>query len=68
MTVLIFLPQAGISIAAAIAVAQGAASGAVDEIDLEYAAGVLVFNVDVGAHDVKVDATSGAVLSVDADD
>ena len=62
------LPQASISLDAAIAAAQGAASGAIGEVDLEHAGGVLVFNVDVGRHDVKVDAASGAVLSVDADD
>jgi uncharacterized membrane protein YkoI len=62
------LPQASISLDAAIAAAQGAASGAIGEVDLEYVGGVLVFNVDVGRHDVKVDAASGAVLSVDADD
>ena len=60
------LPQAGISIDAAIAVAQAAATGPVGEVDLEHASGVLVFNVEVGTYDVKVDAGSGAVLSVDA--
>ncbi len=62
------LPLAKVSIAAAIEAAQGAASGAVGEVDLEYAGGVLVFNVDIGPHDVKVDAGSGAVLSADAED
>lgn len=62
------LPRAGISLAEAIAAAQGAASGAVGEVDLETASGTLVFNVDVGNQDVQVDAGSGAVLSVNADD
>ena len=62
------LPQAGISLEEAIAAAQGAASGAVSAVDLEYAAGTLVFNVDVGDKDVHVDAASGVVLSVNADD
>ena len=62
------LPQAAISIEEAIAAAQGAASGAIGEVDLEYVSGVLVFNVDVGVHDVKVDAASGAVVAVDAED
>lgn len=62
------LPLADISIEEAIAAAQAAASGAVGEIDLEYVDGVLAFNVDIGAQDVKVDAASGAVLSLDADD
>ena len=62
------LPRAGISLDAAIVAAQGAASGAVGEVDLEYVDDRLVFNVDIGDQDVKVDASSGAVLSVDVDD
>jgi uncharacterized membrane protein YkoI len=62
------LPQASISLDAAIAAAHGAASGAIGEVDLEYVGDVLVYNVDIGTHDVKVDAGSGAVLSVDAED
>jgi uncharacterized membrane protein YkoI len=62
------LPQAGISEAQAIAAAQGAAHGALNEVDLEHRAGRLVFNVDVGSHDVKVDAASGQVVAVDSDD
>jgi uncharacterized membrane protein YkoI len=62
------LPQAGISEAQAIAAAQGAAHGALNEVDLEHRDGRLVFNVDVGSHDVKVDAASGQVLAVDSDD
>jgi uncharacterized membrane protein YkoI len=62
------LPQAGISIGTAIEAAQGAASGAVGEVDLEYVDDRLVFNVDIGDQDVKVDASSGAVQSVDVDD
>ena len=56
------LPQARISLSQAIAAAQTAASGEIDEVDLEYYNGVLVFNVDVGDQDVKVDANTGAVL------
>jgi uncharacterized membrane protein YkoI len=62
------LPRAGITIDAAIQAAQRAASGAVGEVDLEYADDRLVFNVDIGDRDVKVDADSGAVLSIDGDD
>jgi uncharacterized membrane protein YkoI len=62
------LPQAKISEAQAIAAAQGAASGALDEVDLEHAAGRLVWNVDVGGSDVKVDAVTGAVVSTSQDD
>jgi uncharacterized membrane protein YkoI len=62
------LSQAGISLDAAVEAARGAASGAVGEVDLEYVGDRLVFNVDIGDQDVKVDANSGAVLSVDLDD
>lgn len=62
------LPQAGITLDRAIAAAQTAASGPLGEVDLEYYQGKLVFNVDIGDKDVKVDAMSGAVLAVDADD
>lgn len=62
------LPQAKISVDQAIATAKTAASGDIGEIDLEHVDGTLVFNVDVGDHDVKVDATSGALVSVDQDD
>jgi uncharacterized membrane protein YkoI len=62
------LPQARISEQRAIAAAQTRASGALNEVDLERRDGRLVFNVDVGAHDVKVDAGTGDVVAVDADD
>jgi uncharacterized membrane protein YkoI len=62
------LPQAGISLEVAIAAAQNAASGAIAEIDLEYLGDILVYNIDVGTQDVKVDAATGAVLAVDAED
>jgi uncharacterized membrane protein YkoI len=56
------LPQASITIDEAIAAAQTAADGDIGEIDLEYHDGKLVFNVDVGDQDVKVDAANGTVL------
>lgn len=62
------LPQAAISESEAIAAAQGAASGALNEVDLEHYRGTLVFNVDVGPHDVKVDAATGRVIGSVADD
>jgi uncharacterized membrane protein YkoI len=60
--------QAAITEAQAIAAARTAASGALNEVDLERRAGRLVYNVDVGAKDVKVDASTGQVVAVDADD
>lgn len=62
------LPEAGITLAEAIAAAQGAAHGSVGEVDLEYWQGNLVFNVDVGDQDVKVDAATGAVLGTEGED
>jgi len=61
------LPQATISEQQAISAAQGAATGDLNEVDLEQFSGRLVFNVDVGSSDVKVDATSGKVLSAPHD-
>lgn len=62
------LSKAGISEEQAIAAAGTQATGALNEVDLEYVNDRLVFNVDVGASDVKVDAASGAVVAVDKDD
>jgi uncharacterized membrane protein YkoI len=62
------LPQAKVTEAQAIAAAQKAASGDLDEVDLEHADGRLVWNVDVGASDVRVDASTGQVVSAIADD
>lgn len=62
------LSQAKISEQEAIAAAQTAASGPLSEIDLEDYEGQLVFNVDVGSHDVKVDAANGNVLAAPQDE
>ena len=62
------LSEAGISEQDAIAAAQTAASGPLNEVDLEDYQGHLVFNVDVGASDVKVDASNGNVLATPSDD
>jgi uncharacterized membrane protein YkoI len=62
------LPQAEVTEAQAVRAARTAASGGLDEIDLEQDHGRLVFNVDVGSKDVKVDAADGRVLGVGSDD
>jgi len=62
------LPQASITLDQAIAAAQGAANGAVGEVDLERYGSKLVFNVDIGDSDVKVDASNGNVLGSVQDD
>ena len=62
------LPQASITEEQAISSARTAASGDLNDVDLEHYAGKLVFNVDVGSHDVKVDASNGDVVGVAGDD
>ena len=62
------LSQATITLDEALQAAQSAASGALNEVDLEYYQGVLVFNVDVGNQDVKVDASDGTVLGFEAEE
>jgi uncharacterized membrane protein YkoI len=62
------LGQAKIGEQEAIAAAQTAASGSLNEVDLEHFSGRLVWNVDVGSHDVKVDAATGAVLAAPQND
>ena len=61
------LPKAKITIDQAVAAARTAATGDIGEIDLEHYQGRLVFKVDVGNHDVKVDAETGEVLGSGAD-
>jgi uncharacterized membrane protein YkoI len=61
------LPQAKITEQQAIAAAQSAASGPLNEVDLEHYQGRLVWNVDVGRADVKVDAANGDVLAAPHD-
>ncbi|MEA2449944.1 MAG: Peptidase propeptide and domain [Thermoleophilaceae bacterium] len=62
------LPQSKISEKQAIHAAKTAAQGGLNEVDLEHRNGKLVWNVDVGSHDVKVDASSGDVVASDSDD
>jgi len=62
------LGQSKITEQEAIAAAQGASQGDLNEVDLEHYSGKLVWNVDTGAKDVKVDASNGKVLAVTQDD
>ena len=62
------LDQASISLEEAIDAAQGYADGALGEVDLETYQGRLVFNVDIGDKDVKVDAADGTALGHESDD
>lgn len=59
------LPQAAITVEQAVTTAQGAATGALGEVDLESNdSGVLVFSVQIGNQEVSVDAQTGKVLEV----
>ena len=59
------LPKAGISVDQAVSAAKTASSGKIGEVDLEYKGSKLVFNVDVGTSDVKIDAADGSLVGVD---
>jgi len=61
------LSEASITLDQAIAAAQGQYTGDLGEIDLEYSDGRLVFNVELGDHDVKVAADTGEVLGAGSD-
>ena len=57
-------PQASITLAQAIASARGAASGPLDQVDLEHYRGRVVYMVDVGNQEVRVDAANGEVVAI----
>ena len=58
------LPQAKIGLAQAVATAQQAAQGQLGQVDLERVGGRVVYSVDVGSHEVRVDAGTGTVASI----
>jgi len=57
-------PQTSITLKQAIAAAQNAASGSLGQVDLEHYQGRLVYTVDVGGHEVKVDAANAHIDGV----
>ena len=57
-----FISQTKITTAQAVAAAQNAQSGAVGQVDLEHYDGKLVYSVDVGNTEVKVDAANGSIV------
>jgi len=61
------LPQAAVTLDQAISIAQSKVSGTIGEVKLKNKHG-LQYTVDIGQSEVKIDATSGAVLSVAAED
>ncbi len=58
------LPQTKISLAAAVAAAQRAQSGNLGQVDLEHFEGRIVYMVDVGNQEVRVDAANGSIVAV----
>ena len=62
------LPEAAISLDQAVQTAQAAAQGELGEVDLERIDGRLVFVVDIGDQDVVIDAASGDVVTMNAED
>jgi uncharacterized membrane protein YkoI len=57
-------PQASITPRQALAAAQHAASGSLGQVDLEQFQGRLVYTVDIGDREVKVDAENGRIDGV----
>ena len=57
-----------IAIDDAVAIAKGASSGSVGDIELDQEDGRLVYEIEVGSDEVIIDANDGSVLSVHADD
>jgi uncharacterized membrane protein YkoI len=58
------LPQTSVSLSSAVTTAQQAADGALGQVDLEHFRGGIVYSVDVGNQEVRVDATSGKVVAI----
>jgi uncharacterized membrane protein YkoI len=58
------LPQTKITLAQAVAAAQRAAQGDLGQVDLERSGNRVVYMVDVGNQEVRVDAADGSVASI----
>jgi uncharacterized membrane protein YkoI len=58
------LPQTTVSLATAVAAAQQAANGALGQVDLEHFRGGIVYMVDIGNQEVRVDAATGKVVAI----
>jgi uncharacterized membrane protein YkoI len=58
------LPQTKISLAQAVAAAQRAANGQLGQVDLEHDNGRVVFMVDVGDNEVRVDSADGSIAAI----
>jgi uncharacterized membrane protein YkoI len=62
------LPQTRITLAQAVAAAQRAWQGQLGQVDLERSGGGVVYMVDVGDQEVRVDASDGRIASISARD
>jgi uncharacterized membrane protein YkoI len=58
------LPQTKITLDQAIAAAQRAARGQLGQVDLEHFEGRIVYMVDVGDQEVRVDALDGSIAAI----
>ncbi len=58
------LPQTTISLAQAVATAEHAATGRLGQVDLEHFGTRIVYMVDVGNQEVRVDAANGTVVAI----
>ena len=58
------LPQTTISLGQAVAAAQRAQTGKLGQVDLERYNGRIVYMVDVGDQEVRVDAGNGSIAAV----
>jgi len=58
------LSQTSVSLSSAVATAQRAADGALGQVDLEHFRGAIVYSVDVGSQEVRIDATNGKVVAI----
>jgi uncharacterized membrane protein YkoI len=52
----------------AIAIAQDEVDGQVDDVELDREGGRLIYEIEVGNHDVEIDASDGSILKVEWDD
>lgn len=58
------LPKTTISLGQAVVTARRAVTGALGQVDLERYQGLIVYMVDIGDHEVRVDAADGSVVAV----
>ena len=58
------LPETTVTLRQANAAAQQAAAGALGQVDLERNQGRIVYSVDVGDNEVRVDADDGTIVSI----